>query len=246
MPLALAVAALVLMSTDVDTGLGPLPTVHHSASAALSPSPPPLTPVPERRTVQPVRILFLGASITRGFFSTGADLAYPAVVVERLRARGEAVQPTVIAQPGVEVAQALTWAVPTAQNIVVVQLITNDFRHSIPLSMYQSGYDALLAKIQAASPRARIICLGSWDASQAINGRGATAADYDATTRSACQRSAGVWVPLSQLYAQAGARGPAGVATPFGPADEIHPDDGGQAKIAQAVLAGLESQQAAD
>ena len=244
MPLALAVATLVLVSTDVGTGVGPLPPVGHTASATPSPSPTPPAPVPERRTVQPLRILFLGASITSGFFSTGTASAYPAVVVDRLRARGDVVQPTVFAQPGVEVGQTLAWPVPAGQNVVVVQLITNDFWHSVPLSTYRDGYDQLLTRIQTASPRARLVCLGSWDRSQAVNQRGLSASAYDATTRTSCQRRAGVYVPLAQLYAQAAARGPAGVATPFGTADEVHPNDSGQGQIAAAVLAGLDGEAA--
>lgn len=244
MPLVLAVATLVLVSTDVGAGVAPLPPVGRTASATPSPSPVPLAPVPERRTVQPVRILFVGASITSGFFGTSTASAYPAVVVDRLRARGEVVLPTVFAQPGVEVGQALAWPVPAGQNAVVVQLITNDFWHSVPLGTYGDGYDQLLTRIRTASPGARLVCLGSWDRSQAVNQLGLSAADYDATTRASCQRRAGVYVPLSQLYAQPAARGPAGVATAFGPADEVHPNDSGQVQIAAAVLAGLDGEAA--
>ena len=49
---------------------------------------------------------------------------------------------------------------------------------------------------------------------------------------------------LPAAQAQPTARGPAGVATPFGPADEIRPNDGGQAQIAAAVLAGLDGRPA--
>jgi lysophospholipase L1-like esterase len=191
-------------------------------------------------TAGPSRVLFVGASVTRGYYSTGVSDAYPAELDQLLIAAGRPVRATVVAHPGARVAEAAVWPLAGDQAIIVVHLVTNDFRRSTPLGSYRASYDRLLERLRSDSPRARLLCLGDWGPPVAVNDIGVPAVDYDAVIDAACQDRGGVFVPLSQLYADPRNRGPAGRPTPFGPSDPFHPNDTGQLAIARTVLAGLD------
>lgn len=186
------------------------------------------------------RALFVGASVTRGYYSTAVDYAYPAELDRLLRAGGRPVWATVVAHPGARVAEAAAWPLAGGQDIVVVHLVTNDFRRSTPLGAYRASYDRLLGRLRRGSPRAHLLCLGDWGPPVALNEIGVPAVDYDAVIDAACEDRGGVFVPLSQLYADLWNRGPAGRPTALGPSDAFHPNDAGQLAIARTALAGLD------
>lgn len=201
----------------------------------------PAAPKPVRAApAQPLHVLYVGASITRGWFATTTSEAYPVVLDRLLQSRGRSVRPTVVAQPGVEAAQALAWQLPPAQDVVVVQVVTNDFMHSVPLASFRTSYAALLDRARATSPRAHLACMGAWNGPRAANGLGFTATDYDVAVRSSCEDRGGAFVRLAGVFTQPGAHGPAGRATPYGFGDTFHPNDMGQVLIAGEALAGLD------
>ncbi|MDR0359094.1 MAG: hypothetical protein LBJ87_06490, partial [bacterium] len=126
-------AALLLGLGVVCAGLVP-------ADAGWRPPVPAPKPVRAAAPAQPLNVLYVGASITRGWFAATSSEAYPVVLDRLLETRGRSVHPSVFAQPGVEAAQALGWTLPPAQDVVVVQVVTNDFLHSVPLASFQSSY----------------------------------------------------------------------------------------------------------
>lgn len=202
-----------------------------------APAPKPVRAAPP---AAPLHVLYVGASITRGWFATTGSETYPVVLNRLLRTRGRQVHPTVIAQSGVEAAQTLGWELPPAQDVVVVQVVTNDFLYSVPLASFRASYEALLGRIRATSPRADLVCMGAWSAPGTANALGFKTADYDGVVRSGCQERAGSFVRLAGLFTQPGARGPSGRQTPYGYADTFHPNDMGQVLIAGEALAGLD------
>lgn len=202
--------------------------------------PPPASGTASEPAAVPSRVLFVGASVTRGYYSTEAGGAYPAELDHLLIAGGRPVRATIVAHPGARVSEAAAWPLPRGQNIVVIHLVTNDFRRSTPLSAYRASYDRLLEGLRRYSPRARLLCLGDWGPAVAVNEADVAAVDYDAVVKSACQARGGAFVPLSQVYADSRNRGPAGRPTPFGRSDRFHPTDTGQLAIAQTALAGLD------
>src|SRR5258707_1172247 len=54
----------------------------------------------------PFRLLFVGASVTAGWYASTPDRAYPALVAGRLRAGGRAVRLHVVATPGATAEEA--------------------------------------------------------------------------------------------------------------------------------------------
>ncbi|MBO0704555.1 MAG: SGNH/GDSL hydrolase family protein [Candidatus Dormibacteraeota bacterium] len=221
-------------------GVGVLVLCLVPADAGWRPPVPAPKPVRAAAPAQPLNVLYVGASITRGWFATTSTEAYPFVLDRFLQTRGRSVHPTVIAQPGVEAAQALGWQLPPAQDVVVVQVVTNDFLRSVPLASFQWSYTTLLERIRATSPQAQLVCMGAWSQPEQANALGSRTSDYDTAVRSSCDERGGVFVRLAQLFIQPGARGPSGRQTPYGFADTFHPNDMGQVLIAGEALAGLD------
>jgi acyl-CoA thioesterase I len=185
----------------------------------------------------PMRVLFVGASVTRGVGASSPDHAYPAVVVARLQAEGRVVRPRVMAQSGIVVSVADSWDLAVPADLVVVQLATNDFAHSELLPVFRTTYNDVLRRVREASPRARLLCMGGWNDPGAVNRLGLRAADYDAAAWAACTAEHGRYLDLSETYRDPRNHGPVGRSTSLGAGDEFHPNDRGHLALAALVLA---------
>jgi lysophospholipase L1-like esterase len=178
---------------------------------------------------QPVdtQLVVVGDSLAAGRFAGTQDEAFPQEVAAAMRARLE-----LLAAPGATTAQLAAQTVPGRADAVVVEAGTNDFLHQTPRRRFADDYRALLAKVAAASPRARLVCLTTWVPKGVTGRQPATipVAFYDATIRRACR--AGAVADLSPLT---GARGPSGRETFLGPGDDFHPNSTGHAEIARLI-----------
>ena len=187
-----------------------------------------------------LRIAFVGASVTRGWFATSTTRAFPERSAAILPTQGRDVLWTVLAEPGAPVDVAERWRFPRHQDIVVVHVVSDDFLYGTPLQEYARRYDVLLRRILRASPKAHLMCLGDWGRIGAIDQAGIVAYSYDSAVHASCDSDGGTYVPINQLYDVPGARGPAGRLTPFGISDAVHPNDLGHNLIGQTVVQGLE------
>lgn len=190
----------------------------------------------------PLRISFIGASVTRGWFVTSLEQTYPAVASRTLaRDRSRDVDYHVVALPGAPVEVALGWPVPRDQDMVVIHLVSDDFLYGTPVAAYEQHYLDLLTRIRKASPMAGFICLGDWGTPDAVNAEGAFAYTYEAIEMAACHRFGGIYTPISQDFEVPGARGPTGHPSLFGPAlGDFHPNDYGDQLIAESVVASID------
>jgi hypothetical protein len=99
-------------------------------TAACSGRPAPSTPVagtpaPHRTSGRPLHVLFVGASITSGWYaSAGHD--YRSLLERDLAQRGYSLQVQTWARPGARVANLAHFQAPTAKELIVLQLGTND------------------------------------------------------------------------------------------------------------------------
>lgn len=91
-------------------------------------------------------------------------------------------------------------------------------------------YAEYLNAIQAKSPKAELICVGTFarpdEASDAI----------DTIIKNICSEHGGSYVDLTATFTNKGMRGPAGRRTWAGPADMGHPNDAGHSRIAEMIL----------
>ena len=235
LPLLLVVSlAVMIVLVNGSAGLqGPPPIPARHAARPLLPSRLPGAP-------RVVRALFVGASVDRGMFATGVEHTYPMLVADALEHSGDRVIWSLDARTGATAGEGLTWTFPVHQDLVVVHLVTNDYGGALtPLPTYQVQYAQVLDKIRRGSPNARLICLGAWNASQRRNALGATVADYDREVQAGCLAHAGTFVSLSPIFVHPADRGPRGALTPYGIADDYHPNDVGERAIANAVIAAI-------
>ncbi|MBO0708793.1 MAG: hypothetical protein J2P44_10545 [Candidatus Dormibacteraeota bacterium] len=189
----------------------------------------------------PIRMSFVGASVTRGWYVTSVRNAYPAVAARIIAGEhGRPVDWKVTALPGAPAARALTWAYPADQDLIVVDIVTNDFLYDTPAASYEAQYTALLQKLRRSSPRAGFVCLGDWGPIGAVDQAGETAYSFDQVVAATCNAFDGVYVPINQIYDVPGARGPLGHPSIVGPARNLfHPNDYGDELIAEAVVSGI-------
>jgi hypothetical protein len=189
----------------------------------------------------PIRMEFVGASVTRGWYVTSIEDDYPAVAARIIAGeRGRPVDWKVTAEPGAPVARALTWSLPTDQDLIVVDIVTDDFLYATSLATFESQYTDLLQKVRRGSPRAGFVCVGDWGPIGAVDQAGKTAYSFDQIVAATCDAFDGVYVPIDQIYDVPGARGPLGHPSIVGPAQNLfHPNDYGDELIGEAVVSGI-------
>jgi lysophospholipase L1-like esterase len=178
------------------------------------------------------RLVVVGDSLAAGRIADSPDEAFPQLVAKALHA-----QPEVVGIPGATTAQLAAQPLPGQGNVVVVEAGTNDFLYQTPRRRFADDYRALLAKVAAASPGAKLVCLTTWIPKD-VAGRPPAkipASFYNATIRHAC--AAGALADISPLAdAQPPTRGPAGRPTFLGTGDDFHPNSTGHAAIARLIV----------
>lgn len=184
----------------------------------------------------PRRVLFVGASLTEGWYASTKDRTYTALVASGLGG-GRRVQVRTLARPGATVEDVAQWDLDVPSDYVVLQVATNDFVRDVPVNVYEATYSELLDRLRVASPKADLVCLGAWLDPSSLNRLGVAAVDYDVATRTACGEAGGRYVDLSATYLDARNHGPLGRQTYHGPGDTYHPNDRGHEEIAALVLA---------
>jgi len=184
----------------------------------------------------PRRILFVGASLTEGWYASTREHTYTALVANGL-AGGRRAQVRTLAHPGATAEDVAHWDLRILSDYVVLQVATNDFVKDVPLDVYAASYADILDQLRAASPKADLVCLGAWLDPTTVNRLGVAAVDYDVATRTACGEKGGRYVDLSATYLDPLNHGPMGRQTYHGPGDLYHPNDRGHAEIADLVLA---------
>jgi lysophospholipase L1-like esterase len=197
------------------------------ALAACGSKPRAAQPAPASGNRPSARLVVVGDSLAFGRFADTQAEAFPQLAAAALHARLE-----LLAAPGVTSAQLTAQAVPGGGKVVVVEAGTNDFLLQTPRRRFADDYRALLAKVTAASPGAKLVCLTTWVPKDLPPAR-IPASFYDATIRRAC--TTGAVADLSLISAQPEARGPEGRTTFLGPGDAFHPNSAGHAAIARLI-----------
>ncbi len=192
-----------------------------------------------------LRVLVVGASVSHGLGASSPSHDYVSDLGRMLEARtGRTVDLTVWSRPGARIAVSDSWTLPAGEQVVVVQLITNDFIDATPLLSYQQDLTTLLDRLHATSPRASLLCVGAWEPSYAVNRVGLPVLAYDSIEKSACNGHGGHFLSPSPIFQHSAWRGPAGRLTAFGKGDDFHPNNKGHLHLADAILAQLEAQHA--
>lgn len=175
----------------------------------------------------PLKVLFVGDSITHGAYAMTVAQSYRATVIRALAQRTE-VQATFVGGSGQTSVNIQPKITSQRYDLVVVAVGTNDLT-KLPADQFRTNYRRLLDSIRAASPQAGLVCAGVW-----LNPNYVKQADPVIDTT--CRERHGVFVGLGDLYINEKLRGPQGRWTEYGRADNFHPNEYGHAAIAQRVL----------
>ena len=167
----------------------------------------------------------LGDSISAGRFAIAQDGTFPALVADRL-----GMSLNLVARSGAKAA----WALPQLGAIqaahpalVTIELGTNDAGFNTPLDTFAAQYEAIVSAV--SSPQSRVLCIGSWLPSTAV----------DASIAQTCERHGATFVTLNGFYAVNDFHASDGGSSYLGRTDWFHPGDQGHAAIAAAVLSAL-------
>jgi acyl-CoA thioesterase-1 len=197
--------------------LSPIPTPSPT-SAAQSPA----LALPDTNG-KPPAVSIVSDSIGAGDYASSADRPYRVLLETALRARGAITADDVGAPAG---SKSTNVKVPGGQDLVVLEVGTTDLSGT-DLKTFTANYIGLVAATRASSPKAGLVCAGTWSR---------LGANFDAVIQAACDYADGAFVSLQPLYSDAANRGPAGVAGPYGTSDDEAPNDAGHRAIAAALL----------
>jgi len=185
-------------------------------------------------------LVVLGDSVSAGQYVPSAD-AYPRLLAADLHA-----QLVVYAVPGHTTAQTFSmYAGELAPTFVVIELGTNDYNSSVPLSTFAQDYQWVVASI---APATREVCLSLWDPDSAadtawssrvgipspVNKVGASPRMYNTIIAHLCR---GTYLSVQALYNTPGYHGSGA------PGLIYHPNGAGDAAIARLVYRAFSSSQ---
>lgn len=203
-------------------------------SAALS-SPTPAADGSVRVTRpddRPLRVLFVGDSISYGLNAELQDLGFRPLMVDALSADGP-VQEFHKTRAGATTRTVSRLVdVPKNLDLAVVELGTNDVVDQTAPDDFARSYRALLQRVHTESPGVPLLCVGTWGSEGGADGSDT----YNAVIDEECARQDGAFVSLYGLYPVTANRGPAGREVFGGTSDRFHPNDTGYRAIADLLL----------
>ena len=178
----------------------------------------------------PLKVLFAGDSLTAGYYATKQTDGFSQLVVADLLKKGP-VERLGASRAGGNLSTVGNLVdIPDGFDLAIIELGTNDIQGKTDPAVFPGQYTALLKKVQAASPKAALICMGTW-------GSAGTDTDaYDAAIEKSCVAHGGKYIDLSLEFAKSGNRGPAGVNVWAGASDTFHPNNAGHARLAALVM----------
>lgn len=180
-----------------------------------------------------LRIAYVGDSLAGGLYATTEEDTYRYLTTIALAGDGPYEEEGRSLVGGtVEQTLERNEQLPTDQHIYIIELGTNDI-NEVDLSGFRRQYEALLDRVQTASPDASLVCLGTWRPPS-------TGAKYDLIIRQQCEANGGVYRRLSDLEGDEANKGPEDEQTYQGPSDTFHPNDTGHAAIVERILDAVE------
>jgi acyl-CoA thioesterase-1 len=214
---ALVVAALGLAALGLSGPLPPRPSAEDGTVQVTRPDD------------RPLRVLFVGDSISYGLNAEVQDLGFRPLMVDALSAGGP-VQEFHTNRAGATTRTVSGLVdVPENLDLAVVELGTNDVVDQTAPDQFARSYRALLHRVHTESPGVPLVCVGTWGSADGSDA-------YNAVIDEECARQSGAFVSLYGLYPVQANRGPAGREVFGGTSDRFHPNDTGYRAIADLLL----------
>ncbi len=182
-----------------------------------------------------VDVLFVGDSLTAGYYATTEGQSFRALTSAWFALHGYPAS-TTLAVPDGKIAGA---AGETAQisaagaDVAVIELGTNDASgyptwKPTPAQEFEADYRSVLEAVRSARPEAHLMLVGVWKEK-------ADRDIYDGIIARLATEYGGCFVNLESVSDDPSLSGPAGTTTYNGTSDTFHPNDAGHTAIAAAV-----------
>ncbi|WP_213816168.1 SGNH/GDSL hydrolase family protein [Glaciihabitans sp. dw_435] len=210
------------------------PTAAGTLSYTIPPDPTPtaLPVLDVPRGLDPLKVLFIGDSLTGSLYASTEANGFRPLMVKAMKETGPVVAVEGHRNGGDTADVSELENLGTDQDLAVVELGTNDYNVTT-IEDFTTDYRAILAQIVASSPNVKLLCVGSWQQPD----RGAP---YDAVIKSECETQGGVYRSLQTLQTKEALRGPAGKTGVYGgTSDDFHPNDDGYAAIAELLVGAI-------
>ena len=178
-----------------------------------------------------LKLVFLGDSLTAGF-GVGEHLAFPAIIKERLTKKGVS---TTVLNAGVSGdtsaggLRRIRWVLRGDVDVVVIALGANDMLRGQPPKATRANLEEMISLVRSTKPEAKIILAGI----KALPSMGSAYGEEFEAIYGEIAKAKGVTLIPHLLEGVAGEE-------EMNQADMIHPNEMGQAKIAETVLKYLE------
>jgi len=225
-----AVFALVLFVVLAVALIPPIQGIVSANSHAVD-STPSSTPTHSSKTSNFDRVLFAGDSITVGRDARLLPQSFRAITSRRLKATGTQ-SITTVAKSGAKLNYiAHSKTMPKDLDLAIIELGTNDAGGKTPTDTFRKEYQNYLKRIKTHSPSVEFVCLGVWYSPETK-----IAQNLDAVVKETCGQNGGIFIPLSELYANTQNRGPRGTKTWKGKSDLFHPNTQGHLEIANKLI----------
>lgn len=222
----LAVGAL----TKTDPPLAPLPPLPPPTTAAATTREADVEPHMAIRwpTGRPLRVLFIGDSLTAGYGATTEGRSFKQIVLRDLERHGQVEPLQALRREGAGLTFARSFQyVPPNADLAVVELGTNDVGNT-PAQQFARDYRRLIDRIRADG-RTQLVCLTPWRPVRTPN-----LDAYLSAIDAACTGPS-ISVDIEPILASPYTHGPEGRDTWKGPGDDFHPNDEGHRRIADFV-----------
>jgi acyl-CoA thioesterase-1 len=170
------------------------PTKSTYVSRAVTTDPAPLTPAPTPTAAMALPntngnslvVSIVGDSIGRGDYASSADRRHPALMETALRARGAVTADDVSAPAG---SKSTDVEVQGGQDLVVLEVGTTDQSDTVQQT-FTANYTGLVAATRTSSPKAGLICAGTWSS---------LGAHFEVVIQAACNYADGTFVSLQSI-----------------------------------------------
>lgn len=178
----------------------------------------------------PLRVLFVGDSLTYGAFASDEAHSYRHLVEASLAAHSK-IETTFVGGSGKTSVDVIAAVGAQPYDFVILEIGTNDATN-LPEDAFPGNYENLVAKVRQASPDAALMCLGSWQTAWRVS-------QTNPDILKSCEAHGGVFRTLGDLWLNEANRGPDKRQTAFGVGDNFHPNDSGHAAIAERILTAI-------
>lgn len=179
---------------------------------------------------RPMRVLYMGDSVTMGSYTSDQSLRWPDLITEAL-GKGGPVDERVVARGGVTSAQGAADMPTDGPFDLTFLMFGNNDQSRSDLPTFKKTFPALVKKAKALSPKGELVCVSPFLTRQ-------LAREFNTVAQATCEASGGAFVQIGPVAENLTYRAKQGDPYYGGLApDGGHPNDAGHRAIADTILA---------